>query len=92
MLEISLSRKWKTIGGRERERTTPAFIMLTQTSEKPRNVTSSKMLQIYKSNSKNLTYVQLGSCNGMVHLIDYKSNFIKMQLGSQGIMRQLRCD
>ncbi len=63
MLEISLSRKRKTIGGREQEQTTSVFIVLTQTSEKPRNVTSLKMLQIYKSNSKNLTYVQLGSCN-----------------------------
>jgi len=78
MLEISLSRKRKTIGGREQEQTTSVFIVLTQTSEKPRNVTSLKMLQIYKSNSKNLTYVQLGSRNGMVHLVDYKSNFIKM--------------
>jgi len=38
-------------GGREQEQTTSAFIMLTQTSERPRIITSSKMLRIYKSNS-----------------------------------------
>ena len=46
--------------------------MLTQTSEKPRNDTSLKMLWIYKSNSTNLRYVQLGSCKGMVHLIGWQ--------------------